>query len=98
MRLSNQQMNGEHMLRSILGALLLTMAAGCAVTPTPPRYAESTSTATSHCLTTGTRIVSRDDACTESGRSYTQDDLRRTGSTTVAGALQRLDPAITLRQ
>lgn len=44
----------------------------------------------------GTRIVRRDkDGCNGmAGRSYSQEDLRRTGDTNIADALQRLDPAI----
>lgn len=34
--------------------------------------------------------------CGVYGRSYTNDDMRRTGATTVAGALPRLDPSITI--
>ena len=89
-------MNGKlYLLRSTLSALLLALAAGCAVTPGQPQYAEATSRVNSHCLTTGTRIVSKD-TCVQSGRSYSQEDLRRTGAITVAEALERLDPTITV--
>jgi len=58
-----------------------------------------------HCLRhTGTRIVSRAEAradrkprgCSSGaiGRAYTRDDLNRTGETTVADALRKLDPSI----
>lgn len=45
---------------------------------------------------TGTRLAQRDKhGCNGlPGRSYSQDDLRRTGRTDVADALQQLDPSI----
>lgn len=46
---------------------------------------------------TGTRIQRRDskDQCVNAnGRSYTRDDLDRTGDVNLADALRRLDPAI----
>lgn len=45
---------------------------------------------------TGSRIKPKDkDACLPvAGRSYDKDDLDSTGASTVAEALQRLDPAI----
>jgi hypothetical protein len=46
------------------------------------------------CLTqTGSRISAKG-KCRGTGRSYTSEDMRRTGSTTVGGALPLLDPSI----
>jgi hypothetical protein len=46
------------------------------------------------CLTqTGSRISAKG-KCRGTGRSYTNDDIRRTGATTVGGALPLLDPSI----
>lgn len=53
--------------------------------------------AQSRCLReTGTRIKRRDgDGCLASpGRSYSRDELQRTGSLTLGEALQRLEPSI----
>lgn len=49
---------------------------------------------------TGTRIARRDkDGCNGlPGRSYSQNDIRRTGEVNVADALQRLDPSISLHR
>ncbi len=53
----------------------------------------------SACLTgTGSRIAAKGDRCTAIGRSYTSDDVERTGAMTVAGALRLLDPAITIHR
>jgi hypothetical protein len=48
------------------------------------------------CLTqTGSRIGAKG-KCRATGRSYTNDDMRRTGATTVGEALPLLDPSITV--
>lgn len=51
-----------------------------------------------HCIRhTGTRLKVRDkNGCiaTAPGRSYSRDDIERTGETDVADALRRLDPSI----
>ena len=84
------------MLRSASYVLFLVMAAGCAVTPTEHRYAEATSPATSHCLTSGTRIASREGNCSVPGRS--SGNLSRTHAATAAGVLHDLGPGIIIRQ
>jgi hypothetical protein len=46
------------------------------------------------CLTqTGSRISAKG-KCRGTGRSYTSDDIKRTGATTVGEALPLLDPSI----
>jgi hypothetical protein len=51
------------------------------------------------CLTqTGSRIAVNGTNCSAVGRSYTSDDINRTGATTAAGALRLLDPSITVHQ
>lgn len=53
----------------------------------------------SNCITqTGSRLKSKDkNGCNGlPGRSYTKADIDLTGATTLAEALQRLDPAISL--
>jgi hypothetical protein len=50
----------------------------------------------SSCLAdTGSRISSKG-KCRGTGRSYTSEDISRTGATTVGGALRLLDPSITV--
>lgn len=43
---------------------------------------------------TGSRIRRSGDDCRQPGRSYSRDDIDRTGSVDLADALQRLDPSI----
>jgi hypothetical protein len=63
---------------------------GCATTKTPPP------TATACNLSTGSRLPGGP-GCAVPGRVYTENDLKGTGKTTVAGALDILDPSITIR-
>jgi uncharacterized protein YceK len=50
------------------------------------------------CMTqTGSRIGVKGE-CRGTGRSYTNDDINRTGATTAADALRLLDPSITVHQ
>jgi hypothetical protein len=44
---------------------------------------------------TGSRIAAPGD-CAGFGRSYSQEDMQRTGRTTAGGALSLLDPAFTV--
>jgi len=87
------------MLRSyLLAALVAIAAAGCTTTPAN-RYAESSAPATKYCLSTGTRIVSKDDEFSSpAGRSYSKSDIDRTGASTTADALRMLDPTISVRR
>jgi hypothetical protein len=62
---------------------------GCATTKPPP------ASATACNLSTGSRLPGGP-GCAAPGRVYTQDDLKGTGKTTVAGALDILDPSITI--
>jgi len=83
----------------MIGGMLLSQAAVMADEAKPisdkPVLAKDPST----CLTgTGSRIAVKGDRCTAIGRSYTSDDVERTGAMTVAGALRLLDPAITIHR
>lgn len=54
-----------------------------------------------HCLaTTGTRIVRKDkNACMgDPARTYTQEDIARTGAIDIGDALMKLDPSITVHR
>ena len=89
----------------MIGGLLIGQTAAVAdeAQPKPQSSAAaatpSTPSTPSTCLTaTGTRIAVKDRTCTSVGHSYTQDDMQRTGATTAAGALQLLDPAITIHR
>jgi hypothetical protein len=51
------------------------------------------------CLSqTGSRIPASDANCSAIGRSYSSDDINRTGSTTAGDALRLLDPSITVHR
>jgi hypothetical protein len=51
------------------------------------------------CLTqTGSRMAVNGSSCSAVGRSYTSEDINRTGATTAAGALRLMDPSITVHQ
>jgi hypothetical protein len=86
------------MLRSALTLVLLVMAAGCAIAPAEPRYAEAAPSSLTHCLMTGSRILTRDGDCTVPGHYHSAADVRRTGALTAAGVLRSLDPSITIRE
>jgi hypothetical protein len=46
---------------------------------------------------TGSRLIMKPDQCSASpGRSYSQQDIDRTGHSTVAGALRNMDPSLTI--
>jgi hypothetical protein len=71
---------------------------GCAATPPNPNSSPTASAAAKDrtCLTdTGSEIASKS-SCRGYGRSYSSDDIDRTGRTTAAGALSDLDPSVTV--
>lgn len=82
-------------------ATVLILAA-CATTTTNVRPKAEASGAVAQnpaCLRqTGTRIAGDNTYCSAIGRSYSSDDINRTGSTTAGEALRLLDPSITVHQ
>ncbi|HTV96642.1 MAG TPA: hypothetical protein VME42_11570 [Steroidobacteraceae bacterium] len=77
-----------------LGLVAVALAlGGCAAANSPaPKTAQD-----STCLTsTGSRIPANGTTCTGIGRSYSQTDLEQTGKQTAAGALQMVDPSVTI--
>jgi hypothetical protein len=71
---------------------------GCAATPqNQSKPAATAATKDSNCLTeTGSRIASQTPGCRGYGRSYSHDDIDRTGQTDAASALALIDPSITV--
>jgi hypothetical protein len=70
---------------------------GCAATPQNAKPAASAATNNPNCLTdTGDRLSSDKAACRGFGRSYSKDDIDRTGLTSAGDALGRLDPSVTV--
>jgi hypothetical protein len=87
----------------LIGAGLALCVAACASTPSAPGAAmPNAATANlppAGCVpATATRLPISPQECAAFGRTYTQEDIRRTGSADTAQALRLLDPAITVKQ
>jgi hypothetical protein len=84
-------------------SISVTMAAGvilagCA-TPhgdTTPKSASSAAEKT-NCLNQTASRITADSDCQGIGRSYSKEDIARTGAITAGQALPRLDPSITVQ-
>jgi hypothetical protein len=82
-------------------ATVLILAACAATTADVKPKAEASGAVAQNpaCLSqTGTRIAGDNTNCLAIGRSYSRDDISRTGSTTAGEALRLLDPSITVHQ
>jgi hypothetical protein len=83
---------------SILAALVLF---GCAATPQNSNFKPATAAAAkdSSCITqTGSKISSGKPNCLAFGRSYSSEDIERTGATSAGSALAIMDPSITVHR
>ena len=95
-------------MKRILAASILVLGSAAALAQAPAadradpaRDIRATGEARSDakCLgVSASRIKRRDDPCRDRGRSYSREDLSRTGETDTARALERLDPSITRRR
>jgi hypothetical protein len=89
-------------LRTTSAIASVLILAGCAATNAdvkPKTGASAAVTQNPACLTqTGSRITGNGVNCTSFGRSYSSDDINRTGSTTADEALRLLDPSITVHR
>jgi hypothetical protein len=85
------------MLRAILtGTCLVALLTGCATQSQPQRTASAQGKA--GCVSdTGSRLQHSPGSCIAAGRTYSGDDLQRTGEANVGEALQKLDPAVTVQ-
>jgi 2-keto-3-deoxy-galactonokinase len=85
------------MLRALwVGGCAVAVLAGCATAQTPLDGVNRVTTPArqADCLTTGTRIALKPGQCAMvPGRSYSQDELERTGAIDTAEALRLLDPS-----
>ena len=85
-------------LRAVSAIASVTLLAACAATAQNARPNAGTSAvvAENHtCLTqTGSRIATKGADCSASGRSYSSEDIDRTGATTADEALRLMDPSI----
>jgi hypothetical protein len=71
---------------------------GCAATP-QSKPAATAATKDPNCLTdTGSHLSADKKACGGPGRSYSKDDIDRTGSTNAGDALAHIDPSITVHR
>ena len=84
------------MVRILLIGTTLAVAAcaGTPATPTAQNSVASTAAPDTSCITSASRIPQN--GCNVAGRSYTQEDIDRTGKTDAGQALQMLDPSITV--
>jgi hypothetical protein len=85
-------------MRFLSAAAAGLMLFGCAATPQNPSSKPAATAALKdpNCLAdTGSTIPSRS-GCRGHGRTYTSDDIDRTGRLTAAEALGQLDPSITV--
>lgn len=81
---------------AVAAGLLFASSAAISDDATPQHEKHSAATDNPSCLThTGSRIGGKG-KCRGTGRSYTGEDLKRTGATTVGDALPLLDPSITV--
>ena len=77
-------------------ALMIAVAlCGCATNQTPKPNSTPRPGSTAADVSMGSRLPGAT-GCASPCRTYTQDDIKRTGQTTVAGALGLLDPAVTI--
>jgi hypothetical protein len=83
----------------IAGAIISGLVLfGCAATP-QSKPAATAAMNDPNCLTeTGSRVSAGKAACRGFGRSYSHDDIDRTGLTNAADALATLDPSITVHR
>jgi hypothetical protein len=86
--------------RLVVGACLALALVGC-TTPSPTREPAKTALVaparTPGCVPdTATRVRVQEHDCAGFGRTYTREDLERTGTADAGQALRLLDPAITV--
>jgi hypothetical protein len=88
------------MLRTLLICTVISASVlGCATSPSPkPATATAKNAVRADCIRdTGSRLPAKAPGCQNvPGRSYSQDDIDRTGQTDAANALRMLDPAVTV--
>jgi hypothetical protein len=84
------------MIKSLLICTVVSASAVACSTAGPPRSAAAAPT--QPCVPeTASRLPMRPGVCSSApGRSYSNQDLERTGHTDVGDALQMLDPSITV--
>jgi hypothetical protein len=87
------------MIRTLLiCAVVSASALGCSTTQQRPDAQATASTANANpCVQhSASRIPPRPGECSAPGRTYSDTDIRNTGQTNLADALQMLDPSVSV--
>jgi hypothetical protein len=83
-------------LRMSAAVITLLALVGCAATGSSPT--QSAALRNPNCLTdTGSHIAGKS-TCQSLGRSYSSEDIARTGATSAGDALALLDPSLTVHR
>jgi hypothetical protein len=81
---------------SLIGCVALAGSAAYADDAKPVTPAAKPAAPVNGCTKdTGSRLRRNTDGCPGVGKSYTKDDMTRTGEPNAGGALRQLDPSIT---
>ena len=92
-------MAGSSRLTGIMIAMLFAGCSTTAHTAKPKIPTVATLRDDSACLRdTGSRLPYSGTTCSANGRSYSNDDIMRTGATSAGTALRLLDPRITVNR
>ena len=84
---------------AIASVLILTACAATNPDARPSAGASAAVTQNRDCVSqTASRIPPKNPDCSAVGRSYSSDDIDRTGAVTAGEALQLLDPSITVHR
>ena len=84
---------------SAIAPILILSACAANTAAVNPKATASALAQNHACLTeTGSRISSENANCSAFGRSYSSDDIRRTGATSADEALRLMDPSITVHR
>jgi hypothetical protein len=83
-------------MRVLLIGAALAIAA-CASTPAPKTAAAQPPAKSPLCVASASRLPPTKDDCSQSGQSYSQTDVGRTGIVNPGGALRNLDSSIMTR-
>jgi hypothetical protein len=84
---------------AIASLLILTACAATNPGARPDAGASAAVAQDRECLSqTASRIPSKNPDCSEVGRSYSSDDIDRTGAATAGEALRLMDPSITVHR
>jgi hypothetical protein len=85
------------MLRNLVLCTAVSICAACASTSTPKADTQTVAAAQPCPIESGSRIPAKAGNCPSyPGRSYSQQDIDRTGQSQVGDALQMLDPSVTV--